>query len=387
MSDLNKKILVSVIKKLADDGDGGLGDVWNAPTPKPTPGRGTGGGGGAPAIIDMQKKMMQLGQQVQAQMKVEDIAKQDDTRAAGEAMGRDSFSDFMAKMMRGSQPGGGRAQEFDPNPKAQKMDQKTPSNPSRMWVLMDTIKRIGGPQSELRPDGAWGPRTNQALWNIRAFAQAILQLADSFGAPPKSYTKQNLEEFILPKKDTDISQQDKIKSAPIIGQHLDAIGDMFQEFKDSVLENPHYQTYIEDDTPFATISPPKTKPGEDPGQQPAMLSSEEANQIAKIFPSFTIAFTGPDGQPQQKVIGVTNLITMQALTDWMKKNNVKLTVPQVTAQIRKVISLPPRKYTPKQDEAWNQQQWKKEQDAAKAKQKPGAPGVSGQVNVRASSKR
>lgn len=391
MSDLNKRILVSVIKKLADDGESELGgDVWTD-----TGGTGTrqphgGGGGGAPAIIDMQKKMMELGQQVQAQMKIEDIAKQDDPQAQGEAVGRDSFSDFMAKMMRGSQPGGGRAQEFDPNPKSQQMGQKTPSNPARMWVLMDTIKRIGGPQSELKPDGVWGPRTNQALWNIRAFAAAILQLSTAFGAPVKSYSQQNLDEFILPRNEKDISPQDKIKSAPIIGQHLDAIGEMFQEFKDSVLNNPHYQTYIEDDTPFATIAPPKGQPGQpgqpDTGQQAALIGPDEAQEVAKIFPKFRIGFTGPDGSAQTRDMIVTDLITLQALEGWKKRNGVTLKTPDILNQVRTQVSIMPRRYTPQQDEAWQQQQWKKEQEAAKTMRKQ-PPGVSGQVNVRASSKR
>ena len=296
------------------------------------PSRGGGGYAAPSQIKEMQQKMMDLSKMVQSQMKVEDIAKQDDPRAAGEAWGRDSFSDFMAKMMRG----GGGAQEFDPDPKATQMGQKKPSTPSRMYVLMDTIKRVGGPNAELKPDGVWGPRTNQALLDIRAFAGALLQLSGAFGAPNKSYTQQNLQEFVLPKNDTDMSLQDKIKAAPIIIQHLDAITAMFQEFRDSVLENPQYQTYIEDDTPFATIGGPKPQPGQDPGQQSPMLSAEQANEINKIFPVFYIATT--QGQNvAQKPLNVTNLLNLSALEAWKKASGVTLSTPQIIKQVRQQI--------------------------------------------------
>jgi hypothetical protein len=372
MTDFNKKILVSVIKKLADDGDG-LGDVWTGG------GGGTGtrqpaggGGGGNPAISDMQKKMIQLGNSVQSQMKVEDMAKMNQPQKPGdqptatpeatEAAGRDSFSDFMAKMMRGT-----GAQEFNPDPKATQVDQKKPSSPSRMWVFMDTVKRIGNAKAEIKPDGVWGPRTNQSLLNVHAFAGALLQLAASFEVPIKSYSQQNLEEFVVPRVDTEISQQDKVKSAPIIGEHLDAINQAFQEFRDGVLENPHFQTYIEDDTPFATIGGPPKQPGQDQGQQPALIGPEEAQEINKYFPTFTISFTGPNGAPQTKTMSVTPLITLQALEAWKKQNGVTMNNRDILTQVRTQVTLEPKpyEYTPPPASKKNR-------------------GMSGAVNVKAS---
>lgn len=353
MTDLNKRILVSVIKKLAQDkptdgdDDSGLGDPWTAGggggtgTRQPQGGGGGGGGVNTP-ISQMQEKMIALGNQVQGQLKVEDIAKMNQpaqpggqptaTPEAQEAAGRDSFGDFMAKMMRGS-----GAQEFNPDPNARQMGQKRPSSPSRMWVFMDTVKRVGGVKNEVKPDGVWGPRTNQGLLNIRAYAAALLNLAGQFGVPIKSYSQQNLEEFVVPRVDTEISQADKVKSAPIIGEHLDAIGQMFQEFKDGVLENPHFETYINDTTPFATIGGPPKQPGQDQGQQPALISAQDAQTINKYYPSFQINFTGPDGAPQSKTLSITPLITLQALEAWKKQNGVTMNNRDILNQIRSQV--------------------------------------------------
>lgn len=390
MSDFNKKILVSVIKKLAQvpsnqggGDDGGLGDVWTAPTPKATPGAG-GRGGGNPAIKAMQEKMIALSAKVRAQLNIDKVDPKDQ-RASGEAEGRASFSNFVARMLRGQ---GGY--EYTPDKSAVKQEQKGPMAQTRMHEVMDTVNRIGGPAAEITPDGVWGFRTNNALLNIRSFAESMLTMAAAFGLPIKSYSQANVNEFILPKKDTDISLQDKIKSAPIIGEHIDAISDMFDEIKGGILENPQYETYIEDDTPYATFAPPKPQPGQPgAGQQSALVGPEEAQEIAKVFPQFTVGFTGPDGQAQSKAIGISNLVTLQALQAWMKQNNVNIPVADIAKQIRTQVSLPPRRYTPQQDQAFYDKQWKQEQEAAKnmRQQRPGTPGVSGQVGVRTSSKR
>lgn len=394
------KNIAAQIKKLADSppplegGGGGAGGGGGPPGLNQGGGGGASGGGGrgyyggAPQIKAMQKKMDELSKAVQSQLNL-GAATGQDPRAASEAQGRGSFSDFVARMLRGQ---GGY--EYTPDPKAVKQEQKGPMAQTRMNEVMNTIARIGGPNAEKAPDGIWDFRTNNALLNIRSFAKAMLTMAGAFGLQIKSYSQQNVDEFILPKKESDISLADKIKSAPIIGEHLDAIIEMFGEIKDGILENPQYETYIEDDTPYATYGKSTPAPGQpDTTQQPALLSAEEAQEIAKMFPQFVVSYTDQTGQPQQKTIGITNLITLQALQAWMKQNGVNMPVSEITKAVWKQFAMSPlftpRAYTPDQDQAWNDQKIKQEQAAAQAMRRGRGPqpggNVSGQIGTRASS--
>lgn len=365
----------------------------------PAPGSGGAPGVNNAGIRDMQRKLMKLSEVVLSQMNLADIAKTiqpidtspgvhpikssdpnnkwegattnepTPTREAINAGGRGSFGDFLARRTRQSPVQG---VEFDPSENKKQMSEKNPSAPTRLSVMMNTMSRVGNPkQGEKFDDGNWGPRTNAALHNAYAFAFTLLKLAKDFELPVKAYSESDLQGFKVPEKETDMQILDKIATAPILTKHIEAIIRLFNEIKAGILENPQYQTYIENDTPYATYG--KAKPAGPPGspqaaqqQQAPMISPEEANEIYKLFPQFNIGFTAPDGQVQQRPMSITNLLTLQAVEAWKKASGVSLSVPQITKQVRDQTDLQPRAYTPKQDEAWEAKQWKDEQDKAKA---------------------
>jgi hypothetical protein len=364
-------------------GKGGL----NPPSRHPRPAQTGAAGPSNAGIKDLQRKLMKLSEVVLSQMNLADIAKTQQpvdtspglhpitpgnepqpTREATEAGGRGSFGDFLARRTRQSPVPG---VEFDPNPNKKQMSEKSPSDPTRLSVMMDTMSRVGNPkQGEKFDDGSWGPRTNAALHNAYAFAYTLLKLAKDFDLQVKSYSESDLQGFKVPDKETDMPILDRIATAPILAKHIEAIIRLFNEIKAGILENPQYQTYIENDTPYATYG--KAKPAGPPGspqaqqQQPAMLSAQEANEIYKAYPQFNISFTGQDGQVQQRPMTITNLLNLQALEAWKKASGVTLSVPEITKQIWNQVSVAPREYTPKQDEAWQAKKWEEEQAKAKA---------------------
>lgn len=346
-------------------------------------GVGRGGRASDAGIKKMQEKLISLSKIVLSQMKLEDLAQTDQPRAAGNAAGRGSFGDFLAKRMRQSST---KAVEFDPSKNKTKQDEKQPTGPHSMTVLMDTMQRIGGPKAEFSPDGVWGFRTNAALQDVHGLGFTLLKLAKDFGLSV-SYNDGDLRGFAVPKTEKDVTQEEKVKLAPIFSQHIDAITKMFNEIKDGILENPQYQTYIENDTPYATYG--KTKPAGPPGspeqQQPALLAAPDAAEVAKVFPQFTVSFSTPNGGVQQKAITINDILTLQAINAWQKKNGLSMKIPDITNQIRQQVSLMPRKYTPQQDQAWQDKQWQNEKDQAndirKGKQAPGAS-YSAQVGTK-----
>lgn len=207
----------------------------------------------SPAVKKMQEALIALSRDVDAQLKVENVTQVADgkaTQEAREAAQRASFSNFIAKhMMRQEVP----ATEFDPSANVTKVENKKPSEATRMTTILDTMRRIGGEANEVAPDGKWGDRTNQALKNANSFAYALLKLASDFKVEGlKSYSEGSRADFKVPETSGDWNYNQKVEYAPILTQHLVAIRKLFHEVKNSILENPEYQTYIEGNTPFVT---------------------------------------------------------------------------------------------------------------------------------------
>lgn len=319
----------------------------------PKPGQHVPSGGGSassPAIKDMQEKLVGLSKLVLSQLNIENIAKQDDLRQAGEAAHRDSFGDFVVKNY--LRPAGGGAQEFDPSERVTDVAKKQPSTPTRMYSIMNTMSRIGGPKAEFKPDGVWGPRTNQALHNTKAFAEAMLKLSKDFETPVKSYTLSDLKNFALPDKETDLSPQDRAKSASVLAQHIRAITNMFHEIKENILENPQHQASIEGDTPYAVIGKGKEKPGAKPEQAPQPLTPQAIASLQTRFKDgFPILFTDPQTNKGKTVlVFVQDLVSPDAFQGWMYKQQTNQDPAKIIEQVKDRLAGRPIKPLPRRYE-------------------------------------
>ena len=279
---------------------------------------------GNTAIKAMQKDLINLSKEVVSQINVQDVSKGETDREKGEAASRDSFGNFITKnyLRHSDVPG----VEFDPNPKATQISQKTPSTPTRLGVIMDTMHRIGGTisgKSEFATDGKWGPKTQAGVQNAYAFAFALLKLSQDFKLPVKSYTEGNLatlKQLIGQEDGTEPSTTTKIDNAPRISIHLQAIEKLFNEIKVGVLEKPEYRAFIEGDQPFATYKNNKVD---------MQLNQQQIDAINKAFANKL--------QVQNKTISIANLLTLDALKSWQQQNAPQMPLQNILIALKKQV--------------------------------------------------
>lgn len=328
MTDKSKlKKIAEEIKRLAQGAPSDeLGDVWGPQKPGAGGGgtpasQGRGGGGGNVSIMTMQHALQDLAQTVASQINLQD-AFSGDPRKEQEAKARDAFGVFLTKnYMRNTKVSG---VEFDPDPNVTDMSKKNPNDPTRMSIVMDTMNRVGNPKrGEQFVDGNWGPRTNAAVRDAYAFASGLLDFVDDVNrfATKKmvirSYTRQNLTE--LEKAATpnnSLTPQEKIQAAPVVTQHVKAIKNMYDEVKNSILQHPAYQQFIEDSVPFKSYKSPVTQ--------------QQVELVKQTFPQgFTVDLgAGPT------VVPVDSLLSLNALKKLIPQGS-KITPEEIVSAIWK----------------------------------------------------
>lgn len=300
---MSKKLenLVKLIQKRAEDLD-----VPDAPGVAPTGSKPTspshsgatntwspGVGGSSTAIMTMQHALQDLAQTVTAQLNLSDITNTDPNdpnkvRKEEEAKARDAFGVFLAKnFMRNSKVPG---IQYDPNPHATDVSKKSPDDPTRMSVVMDTMNRVGNPKrGEQFVDGNWGPRTNAAIRDAYAFASGLFDFVNDVNRYAKkkmqinSYNKESLQNLAqMATVDNSLTREQKEEAAPLVTQHVKAIKNMYQEVKNNVLEHPAYQQFIEKAVPYKTYAP-----------RTSQVSPEQIAVLRKAFPQgFTVNVGG-----------------------------------------------------------------------------------------------
>jgi hypothetical protein len=242
-----------------------------------------------------------------------------------EAAGRVAFSNFITEHYMNQSDVKGV--EFDPNHSKTQMDQKDPSKPTRMGVVMDTMSRIGGPGNEAKPDGKWGPRTNGALRNAYALAFALLKMAKDFklDPPPTSYSESDLQELkeLIPAQPNEISEADKAKRAVRISRHIQGIRNLFSEVKTRILSKPAYKSYIEGTQAYATYQ-------KDTSPSPQMIQD-----LNKKFTNMKVVGNDADGKSKTVPITVSDLSTPQAFQLWLQTNLPSVKPEDALAQIKK----------------------------------------------------
>ena len=324
----NFKSLVQQIQKLASPPPPPPAGYVPSAAPSSHSGGATGVGGavrrGNPEIQKMQEAIIALAREVTSQLNPQNLGAPD-PRKKQEAGGRDSFADFLTKhFMRNSDV---PAVEFTPDSNKSKMEEKDPRIASKLSWVMDTMSRIGHSNNEFTADGIWGPRTAAALDNVFAMTSGLFALADAFGVHPKGYTPDNLSQLKEGVEDSDkFSLTKKIDYASKITKHISAIGKMYQQLKSQVLQNPQYQTYIENDTPYLQHTKPES------GFTP---TPQQLEVMKKAFPNgFDVYLNTTDqGAKVSAKLDVDNMASPEAFQEWMKSRGVLKDADEVLKQV------------------------------------------------------
>lgn len=399
--------LVREIKKLADVPVRSKGDKTEAPpsdkvpspgTPTPSgqgplkpssnvPQRGKrpaqpAGHGTGPApvhnvksIIDMQTALQNLARTISSTIDYDMLLKTistppgqpspEDQKDFQAQYGKDMFSNFMVgQYLRRADVHG---VEYDTDPKRTKMLDKKPSDLKSMFVILDSMKRIGNEPKESAADGNWGPRTNNALKNASAIATAISKLGAELGMQATAFDPGKIAELntLIPTKDTDISIADKIQRAPKIANILNGVDALFKDFKQQVFMDPTYRNFIEGKTSMMKFGPTKEKglgatESEKPILQDLINSGPKSRYAAAPPAQFTIVLDKKFvpvqfGRDDLKInINGGDLVTRENFEKWANMTNaikaikdenpaswptvVKSVLDQVIAQTQQKLS-------------------------------------------------
>lgn len=260
---MNKKDIVSQIKKMASDNDL-IKTAKPPPTQAPT-GGGVGPvytGAGIPEVKEMQLAMQEVSRVVTRDMDSTNIGTKPNDKIntpAGmeEKKSKKAFVDFIAEQYVGSLKPEQKGAEWKTDKGATSFNQKKPTDIYALDAVMDNIQRIGKEKSELIADGNWSFRTNNALRNIMGFAHALLQLETDFGLPNTTYKMsdlQNLNKILNSytiKDDKVMLTPDKQKyNAKLIVPHLKGIESLYLDFRSKILAQGEYRKLIEGNKEF-----------------------------------------------------------------------------------------------------------------------------------------
>jgi hypothetical protein len=223
----------------------------------------------SPAIGEMQEAIYDLSQKISP-------ATQD-------------FNDFMVESY--STQSLIKGQEWDPSVVYPELKTNKPTDLIQLNNVISQLQKIGSRVSPRDPDGVWDYRTQNAVKNVWAFADALLRVYDDFGAslPNPSFTSSDLQRFGQNIPETPYNKPEKIKkykkekleqSATIIAPIIEKLNSFYVTFFKRVLSNPDYQKYIKETktsrpTPFnLNLKPTSTVP-----QMPA--DADISNKILK----------------------------------------------------------------------------------------------------------
>lgn len=295
---------------------------------------------------------------------------QPDQSAFQAGYGKDMFSNFMIGHY--LTQGDVKGVEYDTNPDTKKILDKKPSDLKSMFVIVDSLQRIGSEKSEQFADGKWGPRTNNALKNISAIATAVMKLGTELDMKSEAMDTKKIAELkgLIPNNDTDMDINQKIANAPKVTEIINGVRGLFLDFKQQVFMDPTYRNFITGKAPIMKFGPKKDR-GANPSQaeQPILADLQQNGARSKFVnhPAAAFTITLPKEyvptQFQSKPLAVppitgADLVSTQAFDNWsMRQDNqmvasirqqnpaswtplVKIILNQVKEQIQNKMEIP-----------------------------------------------
>lgn len=327
-------------------------NVPDAPGVTPVGGRPTPVGRGLPTstqIRAMQTAIQKLAQTISSTIDYNSLKAglsqpPSDKKKYEVSYGRDAFSNFMVnRFLRSSKVKG---VEYNIDPTQQKMEQKSAdtSDLKAMFIVLDSLNRIGKEKTESLVDGNWGPRTNNALKNSAAIADSVMRLGKELGMDTGSVDVNKIGELgtLIPEDNKDISFEEKVKRAPHITQILNSVMSLFSSFRNDVLQDPTYANMIMGRKPLFSVSP--EKPAINPAEAEKVVSPfanyPGANFTITIPPEYAKLAPQVADANKAKSINAINLLTPQNFEQWANNtelNYLKQSNPETYTNLVKII--------------------------------------------------
>lgn len=341
------KDIVAQIRKLADDVPPPPPGLGSDGIPSP-PGLGTVPVGGSGYVATGPIKDMQQAMQEFARLVTSYAASQSQPGQKPDSQPVNSrkkhFNDFITEQYLANSDLKG--EEYTPDEKVVSRDSKQPTDLIEMNIVVNGLKRIGSPQSELNADNMWDFRTNNALKNVYAFAYGLVNLAKDFGRTNvKSFTPEDLakmKELIPEDRDpTKMPLKDKIDRATILSGLIKKLTNFYKYYIETIAMHPAFTRYIAGNEPMMTIQ----KGGDDPtaldqndqkyvGNLDALALGNR--MIPNVNYKYPIAIPGP-GQ----TTGSVDSVPMSSLQDLnhFRAFLVSLGYPQNTTNDPRIIKM------------------------------------------------
>lgn len=210
------------------------------------------------AVIEMQKAILEFGHVAAGtdafKMSPTGTGKQDNT--TGEYLGgHDPFSSFLFSNyldVSKDKPGKGFMAIENLNQKM-RMDtakDRPEVNNLRNWV--ETIMHVGSPTKggEYKPDGVWGPRTNNALKAIADFSEMMFRFAKDMDIGLDEFPTKGLEEFrakIPNVSDTGALSGNNGATAKVLTSYIKTLTGVISSFKTKIMESNSWKDYLSQD--------------------------------------------------------------------------------------------------------------------------------------------
>ena len=239
-----------------------------SPTAKPSAGAtpsvyapsvsGAAGNAEIPEVLEMQNAIKALGSIVRSKP----IKETKFERGEG-------FSDWLATQHMETSKIHGK--EWTHEEARSKVEEKQPTEIIQLKYVINSLGRIGPGNREINSDGRWGPRTQNAIKNVYAFGDALVNVVTAFniaGFTP-SFTKADLTalEAAIPTVDDPrtLKVSELKQKASVATPLIKKLTDLYTTYDKKIIQSPRYALYLSEKKPLFTVKP--TKAAKTPLQQ------------------------------------------------------------------------------------------------------------------------
>lgn len=230
---------------------------------------------------------------------------------------RKDFNDFLAEQY--SANSSVKGDEWTTSPTATTKESKQPTDIIELDNIFDSLRRTGRGSSEQMPDGIWDFRTNNAVKNICAVADALVRVTEDFGGvfPNMAFRRADLTKLMdaVPKvKDPRSLNPAELKQrAEIITSLIEKLTQFYKGYYKYIIDHPSYKEYIDKTRALYTATPG----GEDPGAMPTELQQYN-NQHNQLYLQ-NMVIPGKTGNQTFSKLPISILDSVENLQTFMSK--------------------------------------------------------------------
>lgn len=304
MSKLSLKEIVAQIQKTAAPPPAppsGYKPETTKSIPVPVPGQPApqGGGHAAPAVVgpvmEMQKSIQNFARVATSYKKAPPVPGRNQSVIQDP---KKDFNDFISEQY--TNGSGIHGVEFNPDADATSNDSKLPTDNIEMKNVLDGLSRIGSSKSEKQPDGLWDFRTQNAVMQVYALADALVQVTTFIAAPAQqarnNFTAADLSKFssaipkiknyLDPHKVNDflkkIPKDDLSNRAEIITDLVDKLSYFYKYYYNTVLTHPAYTAAIDQKAPLIKVQPGGEDRGAVPAQYAGVMKELDTRKLTNV---------------------------------------------------------------------------------------------------------